>query len=57
MKIAVIMWLCLLTLYAPIELSRLILDCGLCPKLVFELAMIWFLYLVAVATLIKIVRM
>jgi len=56
MKAGVIVCLCGLTLYAPIELSRLIVAYGLDFPLICELSAIWVLYLLAIITLCKVVR-
>jgi len=56
LKVLVISLLCLLTLYAPIELSRMIMKYGLELALVFELSLIWVFYLAAIVILTKVVR-
>jgi len=39
--------ICLLTIYAPIELSRVIVNWGLAPSFIFELTFMWLFYGVA----------
>ena len=56
MKVALIMLICFLMLYAPLELSRLIWNYGLADGRAFELAFIWVLYLGAIVVLTKVVR-
>jgi len=48
--------ICLLTIYAPLELSRLIINYGLEPALIFELCWLWLFYFIAVKILTKEVR-
>ena len=55
-KVLVIVLICWLTLYAPIELSRLILAYGLQFGTTAELCSIWVFYLIAMAVLIKVVK-
>jgi len=56
MKATVLFLICALTLYAPLELSRLIWNYGLADGRAFELCFIWVLYLVAIIVLTKVVR-
>ena len=56
LKAVVIIVLCALTLYAPIELTRVIIVYCLEPKTTFELGYLWLTYLVAVGILIKVVK-
>lgn len=55
-KALVIALICWLTLYAPIELSRLIIEYGLEFGTTAELCSIWVFYLIAIAVLIKVVK-
>lgn len=56
MKVTLLVIICLLTLYAPLELSRLIIRYGLDIELIGELSIIWVFYLAAMGILIKVVR-
>ncbi len=56
LKVLVIVFICLLTLYAPIELTRVIVAWGLDAELIAELSIFWVLYLIAILILIKVVR-
>jgi len=56
MKALIISGLCLLTIYAPLELSRLIILAGLEPEFIGELFFMWVFYLSAIAILIKVVK-
>jgi len=40
--------ICLLTIYAPIELSRVIVNWGLTPSFIFELIFMWLFYGIAI---------
>lgn len=55
-KVLVIVGICWWTLYAPIELSRLIIEYGLEFGTIAELCSIWVFYLIAMAVLIKVVK-
>lgn len=55
-KALLITLVCFLTLYAPIELTRVIIVWGLTAKFVIEISVIWVLYLGAIAILTKVVR-
>ena len=49
--------ICLLTVYAPLELSRVIIvGWGLSAEFVFELAFIWSFYILAIYLILVIVR-
>ena len=50
MRILLILLVCLLTLFAPIELTRVIINWGLSGRLMFELCFMWFLYALAIFT-------
>ena len=56
MKGLIVALICLLTLYAPLELTRYILVQGLRPAYVFELCMLWSFYFVAIIILTKVVK-
>jgi len=45
-----------LVIYAPIELTRLIVAYGLKPELIFEIVCIWALYLVAILIVYKLTK-
>lgn len=45
-----ILLVCLLTLYAPIELTRVIINWGLFGRFIFEVFFMWFLYALAIFT-------
>jgi len=47
-KVLLVLLICFLTLYAPIELTRVIADWGLTGKFIFEVCLIWILYIAAV---------
>jgi len=55
-KVSLIALICVLTLYAPAELSILIVNYGLNIGRIFELCFIWVLYFGAVSILIKVLR-
>lgn len=40
--------ICLLTVYAPIELTRVIIAWGLTTQFIFELAFVWLFYALAI---------
>ena len=44
MKSLLILLICLLTVYAPMELTRVIVEWGLSGWLVFEVCFIWLFY-------------
>ena len=48
LKSLLILLICLLTIYAPVELTRLIIAYGLSGKLIFEVGFVWFLYVTAI---------
>ncbi|KKL92205.1 hypothetical protein LCGC14_1887040 [marine sediment metagenome] len=51
-RLLLILLVCLLTLYAPIELTRVILDWeGFSNKFIFEIAFMWFPYVGAISIL------
>ena len=50
MRGLLILLVCLLTLFAPIELTRIIFNWGLSGRLIFEVCFIWFLYALAIFT-------
>ncbi|MBA7637573.1 hypothetical protein ES703_45219 [subsurface metagenome] len=56
LKALVVTLICLLTLYAPVELTRVIVAWGLDAELLAELSIFWALYLLAILILIKVVR-
>ena len=51
MRGLLILLVCLLTLYAPIELTRIIINWGLSGRFIFEVCFMWFLYALAIFTL------
>ena len=48
MKGLLILLICLLTIYAPIELTRVIVAWGLAPQFMFEIAFLWLFYGIAI---------
>jgi len=48
--------ICLLTIYAPIELTRVIVAWGLTSQFVFELTFVWLFYSLAIFTISATVR-
>ena len=48
--------ICFLTIYAPIELSRVIVRWGLAAEFIFELAFIWLFYSLALFIILVIIR-
>jgi len=44
MRGLLILLICFLTIYAPIELSRVIVNWGLAAEFIFELAFMWLFY-------------
>jgi len=44
MRSLLILLICFLTIYAPIELSRVIVNWGLAAEFIFELAFMWLFY-------------
>ncbi len=50
------MLICFLTIYAPIELSRVIFEWGLATEFILELAFMWLLYVLALSIISLIVR-
>jgi len=55
-KASFITLICLLTIYPPYELSRLIVAHNGGAQFVFELCIIWIFYLIAIIVLTKVVR-
>ncbi len=47
-RLSLILLVCCLTLYAPIELTRVIIDWGLFGRFVFEVCFVWFFYALAI---------
>ena len=47
-RLILILLVCLLTLYAPIELTRMIISWGLSGKFIFEVCFMWFFYALAI---------
>ncbi len=48
-RLSLILLVCCLTLYAPIELTRVILDWeGFSGKFIFEVCFVWFFYALAI---------
>ena len=43
-----VLLVCFLTMYAPIELSRVIVNWGLTDEFIFELILMWILYGLAI---------
>jgi len=56
MKVVILVIVCALTLYSPLELTNLIFKYGPFDGRVFELVFIWVTYIVAVSILIKVVK-
>ena len=50
MRSLLILLVCFLTLYAPLELTRVIINWGLSGRLMFEVCFMWFLYGIAIFT-------
>ncbi len=50
MRGLLILLVCLLTLFAPIELTRVIINWGLSGRFIFEVCFMWFLYALAILT-------
>ncbi len=50
MRSLLVLLVCLLTLYAPIELTRVIINRGLSGRFIFEVCFMWFLYGLAILT-------
>ncbi len=48
MRGLLILLVCLLTLYAPIELTRVIIVWGLSGRFILEVCFMWFLYALAI---------
>ncbi len=55
MRSLLVLLVCLLTLYAPIELTRVIINWGLSGRFIFEIGFMWFLYALAIFTLLVVV--
>ncbi len=56
MKKLLVLLICFLTIYAPIELSRVMVNRGLTPEFIFELVFMWLFYgfaLFIIAAVIK----
>ena len=49
-SLLLVLLLCLLTLYAPIELTRVIINWGLSGQFMFEVCFMWFFYALAIIT-------
>ncbi len=47
-KILFIILICVLSIYAPIELTRVIINWGLFGKFVSEVCFVWFFYALAI---------
>jgi len=47
-KSLLVLLITFLTLYAPIELTRVIIDWGLAGKFIFEVCLIWLFYATAI---------
>ncbi len=47
-RISLILLFCVLTVYAPTELTRVIIDWGLFGHFVFEVYFMWFFYALAI---------
>lgn len=56
MKALVIGWIVLLTLYAPAELTRLIIEYGFNSNTILELILFWSFYLIAIRMLTILVK-
>lgn len=48
MRGLLVLLVCFLTMYAPIELSRVIVNWGLTAEFIFELILMWILYGLAI---------
>ncbi len=46
-----VLLICFLTIYAPMELSRVIINWGLAAEFIFELIFMWLLYGIAIFTI------
>ncbi|UCH42334.1 MAG: hypothetical protein JSW16_05805 [Dehalococcoidales bacterium] len=49
MKSLLALLFCILTIYAPVELTRMIIAYGLSSKFIFELCFIWSTYTTAIS--------
>ena len=49
-RLLLVLLLCLLTLYAPIELTRVIINWGLSGQFIFEVCFMWSFYALAIFT-------
>ena len=47
LKSLLVVLICLLTVYAPIELTRVIIAWGLSSQFIFEIAFVWLFYALA----------
>ena len=47
LKSLLVVLICLLTIYAPIELTRVIVAWGLSSQFIFEIAFVWLFYALA----------
>ena len=47
-KSLVLLLICSLTIYAPVELTRVIIAYGLSGKLIFEVCFVWSFYAIAI---------
>ena len=51
-----VLLVCFMTIYAPIELSRVIVRWGLASEFVFELIFIWLFYVLAILIVLVMVQ-
>ena len=56
MKGLLVLLICMITIYAPIELTRVIVAWGLAAQFIFELTFVWLFYGLAIFMMSVIVR-
>ena len=54
-KSLLLLLICLLTLYGPVELTRVIIAWGLSGKFIFEVCFMWLAYVIAISVISAIV--
>ncbi len=55
MKALLIILICLLFVYSPVELTRVIIDWGLSGKFIFEIAFMWVFYLAGLFIVFRVI--
>ena len=56
LKGLMVLLICILTVYAPVELTRVIIAWGLTNRFIFELAFVWLFYSLAILMISAMIR-